>query len=328
MELPDSQRIRVLNQIKNKFLEKFKEILAQRKSACPAYKITYTGSRSAPQVIELVSKSSNEETAKRNVEQPLLSVNSTIKQPSVEGSAKGVSLLKSSLKTSSQYSTFNCKKCGTFRTSSREEYQEHFKTSHRNLRPCSVCNKFFRSDISLHIHYKIRHGIDGSTLKCDLCAYKARKPEDLRHHLRHAHVNNGPFKCRICEKEIFGGRKVFKEHLMLHAGDRAHMCQFCDKRFISEGRVKAHINNVHLAQNEFKCNICSKGFQTKYALQRHEMLHKSEKPYKCDECQYSSSFMSNLTAHKRRIHKRDNYTAGKALKEARKVLGGSESDHR
>ena len=60
----------------------------------------------------------------------------------------------------------------------------------------------------------------------------------------------------------------------------------------------------------------------------HYNIFSAEKPYKCDECKYESSFMSNLTAHKRRIHKKSDYTAGKALKGARKMLGESESGHR
>ena len=234
------------------------------------------------------------------------------------------------------------------------------KLAVRSKQYCAVCQKVYPTEISLHVHYKVAHasGGDGNTsskppssdLNCDLCSYTTRLPSRLRHHIRHAHVDNGPFQCGVCSKEIFGGRRVFQRHLQLHARDhRDHVCDYCSKEFVSADRLGAHVRGVHMARTH-QCDKCPKLFGTKFGLRRHvaavhEAAALDKKAYECKKystvnsfllhesslnciftrCDYSTSFLSNLTAHVRRVHKIEGFTAGRTT---RKILGASRQSHR
>ena len=174
--------------------------------------------------------------------------------------------------------------------------------------------------------------------RCDLCdKYSTSDPNLLRHHIRHAHVFNGPFRCGVCSKDIFGGRRVFQRHLQLHAKDhRDFQCDYCSKEFVSGDRLSAHIQSVHM-ERSFACKTCPKIFATKFGLARHtRAIHgchqaaastekAAYKLYSCERCTYSTPYMSNLTSHVRRVHKVLGYTAGRT---ARKVIALSGASHR
>lgn len=169
--------------------------------------------------------------------------------------------------------------------------------------------------------------------RCDLCdKYSTSDPTLLRHHIRHVHVLNGPFRCGVCSKDIFGGRRAFHRHLQLHAIDqRDFQCDYCSKEFVSADRLSSHIRSVHM-ERSFACDQCPKIFATKFSLSRHaSAVHKCRagaedcKLYTCGRCHYSTPYMSNLTAHVRRIHKISGYTAGRT---ARKVIATSGVSHR
>ena len=46
-----------------------------------------------------------------------------------------------------------------------------------------------------------------------------------------------------------------------------------------------------------KCGFCDSTFKSKKGLRKHERTHSSEKPHKCDMCDYRAAERYNVTAH-------------------------------
>ena len=62
------------------------------------------------------------------------------------------------------------------------------------------------------------------------------------------------------------------------------------------------------------CNKCNKAFIEKSKLNRHQIVHTGQRPFKCDfeGCQKTFSLVSNLKTHKR-IHTGNNYASNRKL---------------
>jgi len=56
------------------------------------------------------------------------------------------------------------------------------------------------------------------------------------------------------------------------------------------------------AGKPFKCTLCSATFGKSYGLNRHMVVHTSEKPYECVECGQRFNQKGNLYTHRRRAH--------------------------
>ena len=68
--------------------------------------------------------------------------------------------------------------------------------------------------------------------------------------------------------------------------------------------MTAHIKRIHVGQESGStdttncCGECGKIFGTKGDLQRHiSGVHRNNKPYLCDQCEYRSDRNSNLMRH-------------------------------
>jgi len=98
---------------------------------------------------------------------------------------------------------------------------------------------------------------------------------------------------------------------MCHSTERKHICPICSKSF----KILSHLNRhkeTHLDINEckhFECEFCQKKFRKNWKLKEHLRIHTGEKPYKCDQCDYSAALLGNLRKHQRTVHANTNPTS-------------------
>ena len=75
-----------------------------------------------------------------------------------------------------------------------------------------------------------------------------------------------------------------------------YKCDICNKTFIKKDYYKRHM----LSHNDaFTCHICSKKFFHGYHLKQHMDFHKEVRDYKCDICDFTARFKTNLIKHKK-----------------------------
>ena len=88
------------------------------------------------------------------------------------------------------------------------------------------------------------------------------------------------------------------------------VCNICGKQFKSQKTLTQHNRDVH-SEEDIPCTSCDKTFRTK----KHHAFHKSSKHtekefLQCDvksddtECSYHTTSVSNLNAHKKRMHEK------------------------
>ncbi len=73
-------------------------------------------------------------------------------------------------------------------------------------------------------------------------------------------------------------------------------CDICNKKFIKKDYYKRHMLSH---EDAFTCHICSKKFFHGYHLKQHMDFHKEVRDYKCDICDFTARFKTNMIKHKK-----------------------------
>ena len=88
------------------------------------------------------------------------------------------------------------------------------------------------------------------------------------------------------------------------------ICNMCGKQFKSQKTLTEHNRDVHI-EEDIPCSLCDKTFRTKRHLANHKFNKHTEKEFlQCGvisddkECSYQTTDVSNLNAHKKRVHEK------------------------
>ncbi|NXB83029.1 ZN335 protein, partial [Vidua chalybeata] len=86
---------------------------------------------------------------------------------------------------------------------------------------------------------------------------------------------------------------------------RPYLCRICGSRFLTHDDLRFHINS-HEANDPqlFKCLQCSYRSRRWSSLKEHMFNHVGSKPYKCEECNYTSVYKKDVIRHST-VHSRD-----------------------
>ncbi|KAM3955990.1 LOW QUALITY PROTEIN: zinc finger protein 711 [Aphomia sociella] len=161
--------------------------------------------------------------------------------------------------------------------------------------------------------------------RCDKCIMPFPNADDLKDHIQIKHkLNASNYKCDICEC-TFATEVSFNYHWGRHA--RRYTCTACTNMFASKRAATRHYEMTHcnginleydksghhqngqleqtdstkLETSLFPCDYCEKTFRWKTSLRKHLERHKIEtgqkrKPY-CESCRISFMTTSNLQKH-------------------------------
>ncbi|XP_014642894.1 PREDICTED: zinc finger protein 335 isoform X1 [Ceratotherium simum simum] len=86
---------------------------------------------------------------------------------------------------------------------------------------------------------------------------------------------------------------------------RPFLCRVCGSRFLSHEDLRFHVNSHEAGDPQlFKCLQCSYRSRRWSSLKEHMFNHVGSKPYKCDECSYTSVYRKDVIRHAA-VHRRD-----------------------
>ncbi|XP_049884347.1 zinc finger protein 189-like isoform X2 [Pectinophora gossypiella] len=117
--------------------------------------------------------------------------------------------------------------------------KEHIEAEHNKppvIVPCTVCQKPFKSKMTMTQHRKYVHESVQDSSECNMCGQKFASVKYLANHVRNVHPT----------------------------GDKVHKCQTCGKDFKSHQSLYQHNKNVHL------------GYYAKKLERRLERLNQSD----------------------------------------------------
>ena len=208
-----------------------------------------------------------------------------------------------------------------------ENNLKQHSTEHSNdVHTCDSCGKTYKSKRKLDVHVKGVHlGLKGD-LKCTQCSQRFQREETLQKHIlewhcgiqyicsqcpnsftnpdaRNSHErrvhDEKVLKCSECDK-MFSTNNTLKHHIrIVHVKPKTLICPHCGEGFFQSESYKAHVNR-HTNNRQFPCETCGKKFLSAKGLKGHMNSH--TRPYKCDQCDFSTSGSTELKEHNRRVH--------------------------
>ncbi|XP_028971462.2 zinc finger protein 316 [Esox lucius] len=189
-----------------------------------------------------------------------------------------------------------CPKCGIL-YSTRLQYR---KCDHKFMITCPDCGKHCANEIGLKSHQKRQHSHD-KIFPCKFCLqpFKTR-PEKLTHQKSHRFTDYRCYSCSDCPLR-FDNVFVRNRHVREH---RKHICQICDKEF-QKGHILNRHNLSHSDDKPFKCQVCQRAFAQASQLKSHLRVHTGERPFQCQRCDKSFNHNVSLKNHVRRYHSPD-----------------------
>ena len=112
-----------------------------------------------------------------------------------------------------------------------------------------------------------------------------------------------PKSCELCDKEIRSNIE-FKQHMKTHSYKLIdYRCAECDFMGSSEATMEIHMGKIHCEKIE--CGMCDNIFNDLGTLETH--LSTCE-IYKCDECSFITSHLSEM-----KVHLDDQHSGGKGI---------------
>ena len=121
-------------------------------------------------------------------------------------------------------------------------------------------------------------------------------------------------KCFKCDKKYSSlvdlGVHLNNDHE--RTSKETYQCPACIKSHATSTKLRLHIESVHLKVKS-KCPVCQKMVSPNNLRIHMEVAHKSDKvnkPFKCDECEFSSHAKKYLKQHISNCHKRDAFQHG------------------
>lgn len=162
---------------------------------------------------------------------------------------------------------------------------------------CSSCKEIFSCKILLLKHMKCH--LAKQKYKCSKCNFKTMKKTLLqRHEGTHSSNRPRPFVCEIC-----GSAQLYKwalvQHMKVHS-EGAFRCGTDGCSRVCRTRTElVHHQRVHTNERPYHCNQCNYSGKTAHQLKKHQRTHTGEKPFKCKHCSYSASLSHQLLRHVR-----------------------------
>ena len=149
--------------------------------------------------------------------------------------------------------------------SSKEIYETELKAEEGKM-SCEICQKVFKSKVSLHLHLKHVHS-EKQKFKCKICKRSFKKKWILKGHQR-IHLKRQIFNCVECGKLFRYKKDLIHHEILIHAKEPIFFCNLCSKFFVSKYHLKAHEIYAHSKMRKFR--NCKKVFERKRFLRNLE----------------------------------------------------------
>uniref|UniRef100_A0A8C5P7Z2 Zinc finger protein 131 n=1 Tax=Leptobrachium leishanense TaxID=445787 RepID=A0A8C5P7Z2_9ANUR len=119
----------------------------------------------------------------------------------------------------------------------------------KKIHVCQYCDKQF--DHFGHFKEHLRKHTGEKPFECPNCHERFARNSTLKCHLSACQYGVGAkkgrkklYECQVCNS-VFNSWEQFKDHLVLHTGDKPNHCTLCDLWFMQGAELRKHLHEAH-----------------------------------------------------------------------------------
>ncbi|XP_055691509.1 zinc finger protein 808-like [Lutzomyia longipalpis] len=187
--------------------------------------------------------------------------------------------------------------------------REHMRQEGRNVFPCKLCGGLFSRLFDLKRHKALKL-TNTETFQCPQCPRTFHFKGNLNIHAAYSHgmrVECRDYICKVCGKK-FDRSANFSNHTKRHKMEILE-CKECKRVFRGHVALKRHIGVVHFGMHrsdftgqKHPCEQCPKVFSNQFGLEKHQLCHMADRPFKCKICLKTYKHSQYLAKHIKDAH--------------------------
>ncbi|XP_056680559.1 zinc finger protein 131 isoform X3 [Monodelphis domestica] len=119
----------------------------------------------------------------------------------------------------------------------------------KKIHVCQYCDKQF--DHFGHFKEHLRKHTGEKPFECPNCHERFARNSTLKCHLTACQSGVGAkkgrkklYECQVCNS-VFNSWDQFKDHLVIHTGDKPNHCTLCDLWFMQGNELRRHLKEIH-----------------------------------------------------------------------------------
>ncbi|XP_053557228.1 zinc finger protein 131 isoform X2 [Bombina bombina] len=119
----------------------------------------------------------------------------------------------------------------------------------KKIHVCQFCDKQF--DHFGHFKEHLRKHTGEKPFECPNCHERFARNSTLKCHMSACQVGVGAkkgrkklYECQVCNS-VFNCWDQFKDHLVVHTGDKPNHCTLCDLWFMQGSELRKHLRDIH-----------------------------------------------------------------------------------
>ncbi|NWW51954.1 ZN131 protein, partial [Pedionomus torquatus] len=119
----------------------------------------------------------------------------------------------------------------------------------KKIHVCQYCDKQF--DHFGHFKEHLRKHTGEKPFECPNCHERFARNSTLKCHLTACQSGAGAkkgrkklYECQVCNS-VFNSWDQFKDHLVIHTGDKPNHCTLCDLWFMQGSELRRHLKEIH-----------------------------------------------------------------------------------
>ncbi|XP_060046987.1 zinc finger protein 131 isoform X2 [Erinaceus europaeus] len=119
----------------------------------------------------------------------------------------------------------------------------------KKIHVCQYCEKQF--DHFGHFKEHLRKHTGEKPFECPNCHERFARNSTLKCHLTACQTGVGAkkgrkklYECQVCNS-VFNSWDQFKDHLVIHTGDKPNHCTLCDLWFMQGNELRRHLSDIH-----------------------------------------------------------------------------------
>ncbi|XP_021090167.1 zinc finger protein 131 isoform X4 [Mesocricetus auratus] len=119
----------------------------------------------------------------------------------------------------------------------------------KKIHICQYCDKQF--DHFGHFKEHLRKHTGEKPFECSNCHERFARNSTLKCHLTACQTGVGAkkgrkklYECQVCNS-VFNSWDQFKDHLVIHTGDKPNHCTLCDLWFMQGNELRRHLSDAH-----------------------------------------------------------------------------------